>query len=87
MPWNREKIIEVFTEVQLIEAKLETISNIQERDSLAHVYYQSLWNEHQTNQQEFDQVFEYYAQRPEKMEELYAEIITRLTLMQSQQQE
>lgn len=85
LPWDTKKTVDIFTEAQLIEAKLNTITNRNTKDSLSEAYYQSLFEKYATNMEEFEQVFDYYSKRPEKMEDLYADIITQLTLLQSQE--
>lgn len=84
LPWDKQKTIDIFTEAQLIESKLSTIKNKDEKDSLSYIYYHFLFEKYETDKEEFEQVFDYYAQRPEKMETMYADIITQLTLMSSQ---
>lgn len=87
IPWSMEKTLDVLTEVQLIEAKLNTMNNTTIKDSLSNRYYQELFTKFDTNQEELSEVFNYYANNPQKMEEIYSEIITRLSLIQSQEKE
>lgn len=83
--WDHETTIEIFTEAQLIESKLSFHANDSKKDSLSMVYYDHLFAKFHTNQKEFDSVLQFYTNHPEKMEEIYTEIITKLTLIQTQE--
>lgn len=84
--WDYDTTVKIFTEAQLIESELALQKHDVNKDSISAAYYEYLFQKYHTNRTEFDSVLKFYAQHPVKLDSLYADIITRLTLLQSQQQ-
>jgi hypothetical protein len=82
--WEKEKMIEFLVDAQLLEAKVSTKQlSKRENDSLYACYYEELFAYHHTTQEIWEKNMKYYRNRPEEMDDIYKEIIARLTLLES----
>jgi hypothetical protein len=82
--WKKEKMIEFLVDAQLLEAKVSTKElPKQQSDSLYACYYEELFTYHNTTQEIWKKNIEYYRDKPEEMDDIYKEIIARLTLLES----
>ena len=82
--WEKEKMIEFLVEAQLLEAKV-SIKDLprKQSDSLYACYYEELFACYNTTREIWKKNIEYYRDRPEEMDDIYKEIIARLTLIES----
>jgi len=82
--WEKEKMIAFLIDAQLLEAKV-TIKELpkNQSDSLYACYYEELFACHNTTREIWGKNTEYYRDRPEELDDIYKEIIARLTLIES----
>lgn len=78
--WEKERFIEVLTEFQIAESIVRLRyhhfpDSIYADDSIYHAMYQKM----EITEAEFDSNYHYYMRDPEEMEEIYQELITRLS--------
>jgi len=82
--WEKETMIEFIVEAQLVEAKVLT-SDLpkKQRDSLYTRCYEELFAYYNTNQVIWQKNIDYYRDKPEEMDDIYKEVVLRLTLLES----
>jgi hypothetical protein len=82
--WEKEKMIEFLVDAQLLEAKV-SIEELPKKqsDSLYACYYEELFAYHNTTREIWLKNMKYYRDRPEEMDDIYKEIISRLTLLET----
>lgn len=76
----REKFRSVLLEAQILEARMNQelmVAHVAEVPADKH--YEELFAEHSTTKAQFDSTFNFYAQQPEQLIEIYEEIITELS--------
>jgi hypothetical protein len=82
--WEKEKMIEFLVDAQLLEAKVSIVDlSRKQSDSLYTRYYEELFAYHNTTQEIWKKNIEYYRDKPEEMDDIYKEVISRLTLLES----
>jgi len=85
--WDKEKMIEFLVDAQLLEAKVSIAElSRKQSDSLYACYYEELFAYHNTTQEIWEKNTEYYRDKPEEMDDIYKEVISRLTLLESTEQ-
>jgi len=83
----REKMILILADVEIVESALRQKQNTgQEVRSIREVYYHTIFNNHEVSKEQFDSSLLYYKQDAEMMNEIYEDVITRLSLMESEAQ-
>ena len=82
--WEKEKMIEFLVDAQLLEAKV-SVKDLPKKqsDSLYARYYKELFAYYNTTQEIWVKNMEYYHNKPERMDDIYKEVISRLTLLES----
>jgi len=82
--WEKETMVEFLVEAQLVEAKVST-SDLpkKQRDSLYTRYYEELFAYYNTNHEIWQKNIDYYRDKPEEMDDIYKEVVLRLTLLES----
>ena len=82
--WEKEQMIEFLVEAQLLEAKVTTgeMSKSQS-DSLYARYYEELFACYNTTLEIWQKNIEYYRDKPEEMDDIYKEVVLRLTMLES----
>jgi len=82
---DQAAMIEVLTDIHLIEVALvgKQQQGIQAFD-ISQIYYDSLFAKHNISKQILDSSLVYYSLRPDVMERVYAEVITRISKRQSE---
>jgi hypothetical protein len=82
---GEDAMTDILTDIQLIEVALvgKQQQGIQAFD-ISQVYYDSLFAKHNISKQMLDSSLVYYSLRPNVMEKIYAEVITRLSKRQSE---
>jgi len=82
--WEKEQMIEFLTEALLLEAKVSTAElPKQKTDSLYNCYYEELFAYYNTTQEIWQKNIEYYKDKPRKMDDIYKEVVSRLTLLEN----
>lgn len=83
----REKMILILADVEIVESTLRQKQNTgQEIGSLREVYYHTVFKNHEVSKELFDSSLLYYKQDAVTMDEIYEDVITRLSLMESEAQ-
>jgi len=82
---DKETIEKVLTDVHLIEAALlrKQSQGLLAFD-LAEIYYDSLFQKHGINKQNFDSTVAYYSRNPIELEEIYKNVITNLSRIEGE---
>jgi len=82
--WGKEQMITFLVDAQLLEAKV-SVKDLpkKESDSLYACYYEELFAYYNTTREIWEKNMNYYRDKPEEMDDIYKEIIARLTLMES----
>jgi hypothetical protein len=82
--WEKEKMIEFLVDAQLLEAKVSNQNLPKEKsDSLLACYYKKLFDYHYTTHEIWQKNNEYYRNKPEELDEIYKEVVSQLTLLES----
>ena len=83
----REKIILILADVEIAESALRQKQNVgSEIGSLQEVYYYTIFKNHEVRKEQFDSSMLYYRQDAETMDKIYEDVITRLSLVESETQ-
>lgn len=78
-----EKMIAVLTDVHIIEGA--RIGKTVLGDSLWTIdHYTKLWDKHHISETLYDSSFRFYTRNPEKMDQLYEQVLTNLSTMSSE---
>lgn len=82
---SKDKMIEVLLDVHLAESSVNSrgLTNLQLNQLIA-TRYDGILKSHETTFPEFKKSFDYYLQHPEQFEEIYQEIVNRLTALEGQ---
>ena len=82
--WQKEQMAEFIIEAQLVKAKVDAqeLPN-QQKDSLYASSYEELFAYYNTTREIWQKNIEYYSEKPEEMDEIYKEVVLRLTLLES----
>lgn len=82
---SRDQIVDILTDIQLIEAKLsfekKSPPNLNE---ISEKYYESVFLKYDISKEEFEKSLNYYKQNIEELNNIYSEVITKLNKIQSQ---
>ena len=82
--WEKEQMTEFLVEAQLVEAKVETKEfSKKQKDSLSACLYEELFACYNTTREIWQKNIEYYRDKPEEMDDIYKEVVLRLTLLES----
>lgn len=79
---GKEKMIEVLTDVHLIEGSRTGLSIMGDTIGLA-VYYDRLFKKHSITKEQYDNSFNYYIEFPEELDAMYERVIENLTKMEN----
>lgn len=85
--WEKEQMTEFLFESLLLEAKvsIQELSK-EQRDSLCAHYYEELFSCHNTTREIWGKNMNYYRDKQKEIDDIYKEIITRLTLLENTKQ-
>ena len=79
---EEDKMIQVMMDLQMAESYIR--NNRHNIDSIQpKAFYNWVWEQHGTNKETVKRSIQYYVHYPEKMEEMYLEVINRLTQQQA----
>ena len=82
----KDKMISIMLDINLVESSLRMNPPRNMNDSLQiKSYYKVIFKKYKVTKTEFDKSVEYYSKHPEKFGEIYDEIISRLSRMQSEE--
>jgi len=83
-PINKEQMVNIITDIQLVEAKL----NYEKRDDvrkqkLTEKYYESVFSKYNISEEEFEESLYYYKKDIEALDQIYSDVITKLSKIES----
>lgn len=78
-------MVDILTDIQIVEAKLtfETRSSIS-FEQLSKKYYESVFAKYNISREEFEESMHYYENNIEEMNNIYSDVITKLSQVQSE---
>lgn len=82
---DEERMIEITTDIQLVEAALNYRRNIgQDFTDIKSAYYAELFERHGIDLQIYQENVDYYNQEPARMEKIYDAVLKNLSDLQSE---
>jgi len=84
---DKETMVMILADMQITEAYIRTIKKVKTRKDSSLLYYERLFKKNHTNRSNFEESMLYYEEDLEGMEELYAQVITRLNELQAKSDE
>ncbi|MDR0364944.1 MAG: DUF4296 domain-containing protein [Bacteroidales bacterium] len=85
--WDKRQMVEFLTQAQLVEAKIKNAKvSAQRQDSLSEIYYNELFTHFNTDKESWERSLQYYKKNPEKLNEIYADVLTELSLLETELQ-
>lgn len=84
----QDKMIEILIDMELAQAKIKFVM-ANENNGLKdnYHYFNEVFNKHQISREEFNTNLEYYCSQPLVMQDLYVEVIERLSEQQANQKQ
>ena len=82
---DKEKMTAILADVHLAEAKLASMGNSSQgqRDSVAELYYASIFKIHKVKPEDFDTSMDAYMQNPKVLSQIYEKVLEKLQKEQS----
>lgn len=77
LPINEEKMVNIFMDVHVAEAVLQSLT-MELKDSMAEVYYQQIYEIHQISKEDFEKTIHLLRENPLRLERLYSKVIAGL---------
>ncbi|MCK4569407.1 MAG: DUF4296 domain-containing protein [Bacteroidales bacterium] len=82
---EKDKIIIILADVEVAESALRQKQNLgHEIGEAREAYYYAIFTQHEVSSEQFDSSMAYYKQDLETLNEIYEEVITRLSVMESE---
>ncbi len=82
---DRDKLVLVITDMEIAESTIREKHNLgQEIDGLQEEYYLAIFEKHEITKEQFDNSMVYYKQDLDELNDIYEEVITRLSVMESE---
>ena len=75
---EEEKLVALMADIHLAEGYLADVAVMAEKDSLAAIYYGTIFEKHKVDSVIFDRTLENYMQNPTALAKLYEKILERL---------
>lgn len=84
---DRDKLVLVITDMEIAESTIREKLNLgQEIDGLQEEYYYAIFEKHDITKEQLDNSMAYYKQDLDELNDIYEEVITRLSVMESEVQ-
>ena len=84
---DRNKLVLVITDMEIAESTIKEKQNLgQEIDGLQEGYYFAIFEKHEITKEQFENSMAYYKQDLDELNDIYEEVITRLSMMESEVQ-
>lgn len=83
LPIADDKLVDILCDVHIMEGALQNRSN-DDKDSIAKMYYQQIYDKHDIKEQQFIETLEKLELDPKKMGSIYGEILIRLDTLEEQ---
>jgi len=81
LPIEEEKLVDVLSDVHIMEGAL--LNRIQsQKDSIAKVYYQQVYDRHSITEGEFIQTLETLEDHPKTLSKIYSKVLIRLDTLE-----
>lgn len=77
LPISEKKLIQILTDVHYAEAALQDVYGVQ-KDSLKKVYYQEIYQLHETSEEELTKTMDILRQNPERLDKVYQFVVDNL---------
>lgn len=82
---DRDKLVLIIADVEITESALRQKQNVgHEIKNIKETYYHSIFSKYNISREQFDSSMTYYKQDPEVMDKIYEDVITRLSMMESE---
>lgn len=80
---SKDKMIEVLVDVHIIEALPQSHGlNMNQVNRIMAGKYDTVMKKHNTTNDQFDASYQYYIEHPKDLDEIYQEVVSRLTAME-----
>lgn len=78
---DRDRFIGILVETQLIEARVNREMTVDKRQDIpVKQYYTELFEQKEVSAEAFQSTFQWYAEHPEELKAVYADVLTELQL-------
>lgn len=81
LPINDSKLIDILCDVHIMEAALQNRST-EEKDSIAKMYYQQVYEKHEITETSFLRSLELMEEHPKKLEKIYGQVLIQLDTLE-----
>jgi len=82
---EEETMVLILADVEIAESALRQMQNTnQEIGTRQETYYYSIFSKYDVSREQFDSSMAYYKKEPEMMDRIYEEVITRLSVIESE---
>ena len=82
---ERDQLVLIITDVEIAESSLRQKQNVgHEIKNIKETYYHSIFSKHAVTKEQYDSSMAYYKRDPEVMDKIYEDVITKLSMMQSE---
>jgi hypothetical protein len=81
----RDTLIHLLAEIELIESAIRDKQNLgHEIDDLNEAFYATVFKKYNVSREQFNRSMDYYKQNLEEMDDIYEDVISRLSVIESQ---
>jgi hypothetical protein len=82
---DRDKLVLVITDMEIAESTIREKQNLgQEIEGLQEGYYFAIFEKHKITKEQFDNSMAYYKQDLDELNDIYEDVISRLSVMESE---
>lgn len=82
---DRDELVLILADVEIAESALRQKQNVgHEIKNIKETYYHSIFSKYNVSREQFDSSMIYYKQDPEVMDKIYEDVITKLSVMESE---
>lgn len=82
---DRDQLVLIIVDVEIAESALRQKQNVgHEIKNIKESYYYSIFTKYEVTREQFDSSMTYYKQDPEVMDKIYEDVITKLSVMESE---
>lgn len=84
---GKDKLVLVIADMEIAESTIREKQNLgQEIDGLQERFYLAIFQKHEITKEQFENSMAYYKQDLDELNDIYEEVITRLSMMESEVQ-
>lgn len=82
---DQEKVVMILADIEIAESALRQKQNHgHEIGNTKEIYYRTIFNEYEVTREQFDSSMTFYKQDLDVIDKIYEEVITRLSVMESE---